>query len=96
MSELNESMEQRLARLTEQTREIAARADFTQRVLLRVDAERARPANLDWTGQVMGLARLSVAVAAIAAAAVLGVALDRSSSADQEEALAYGIAEAFE
>jgi hypothetical protein len=96
MSELDESMEQRLSRLSEQTRGIVARGDLAQRVLARVEAERALFAGPDWPAQVMGLARLGVVVASIAAAAVLGVALDRSSSADQEEALAYGVVEAFE
>lgn len=96
MTNVNESVEQRLTRLTEQTAGLVARSDFADRVMVSIAERRVAPLTVDWAAQVMALARVGVVVATVAAAAVLSVAVNRSSSADQEEALAYGVVEAFE
>lgn len=91
-----DDFEKRLIRLRDQTGDIVARADFVERVMARVEQAPASVLTMDWAAQVLGLARIGVVLAGMTAAAFMAVAWDRASSADQEEALAYGVVEAFE
>ena len=96
MSELDESLEQRFARLSADTENLKPRSDFTRRVMSSVGQVRRSTVASDWVGQVMVMARIGVTVAAMAAVAVFAVAWERSHAADEEEALSYGVAEVFE
>lgn len=96
MTRIEEKFEVELARLTTETDGLRPRADFTIRVMAQLESQRREGAVVDWSTQVLRWAKVGVAVASVAAAVLVGVAFHSSDSADQEEALAYGIVEAFE
>lgn len=105
------SVEEKLARLATATDSVAPRDGFALRVMDRLgaqggqvialsDGHRHRPVLApeqdDWSLQVLRLARVGMAIATIAAAAGVVLAWNGSALADQDEALGYGVAEAFE
>lgn len=91
-----DEFDQTLERLRGQTEDIAVRSNFVEQVLAQVDRGSSPVLSMDWAAQVVGLARIGVVLATMTAAAFMAVAWDRTNSADQEEALAYGVVEAFE
>ena len=96
MTRIEQSTEDRLARLGTETQGIAAHADFAMRVMGRIASSSHTTANGDWSLQLLRMSRIGVVVATLAAAACIMTAWRSSTSADQEEALAYGMSEAFE
>jgi hypothetical protein len=97
MIQRSESIEDRLKRLTAETGGVVAREDFAARVMDHV--ERCQPAEAsqaDWSLQVMRWSKLGMAMATVAAAACIAIAWHVTNSAEQEEAMAYGVLEAFE
>lgn len=96
MTKTEQSIEDTLARLGAETEGVVPRADFAIRVMGRVAAASHATANEDWSLQLLRTWRIGVAVAILAAAACIVTAWNSSTSADQEEALAYGMPEAFE
>ncbi len=98
MTRNDESFEDKLARLSAETEELRPRADFAIRVIgqLGTSCSVAVAVNQDWSMQVLRWARVGMTMATLAAAAFVLFAWDSTNAADQEEALAYGIVEAFE
>jgi hypothetical protein len=98
MTRMDETFEDKLARLSAETEDLLPRADFVMRVMSRLDAPRpaAVAVNQDWSMQVLRWARVGMTMATLAAVAFVFFAWDSTNAADQEEALAYGIVEAFE
>lgn len=98
MTRIDESFEDKLARLAAETEELRPRADFAMRVIgqLGTPYPVVVAVNQDWSMQVLSWARVGMTVATLAAAAFVFFAWDSTNAADQEEALAYGIVEAFE
>jgi hypothetical protein len=92
MNSNEDPIDDELARLGTETEGVVPRADFALRVMARVDGA----ARADWSFELLHRARVGMAIAAMAAAACVAIAWHASNSADQEEAVAYGIAEAFE
>jgi anti-sigma-K factor RskA len=96
MTRIEQSIEDRLARLGTETQSVVPRPDFVMRVMGSVATASHATASGDWSRQLLRMSRMGVVVAILAAAACIVVAWSSSSSADQEEALAYGMSEAFE
>ena len=96
MTRIEQSVEDRLVRLGAETNGVVPRGDFAMRVMARVASTSHTAANDDWSLQLLRTWRVGVAVATLAAAACIATAWNSSTSADQEEALAYGMSEAFE
>jgi hypothetical protein len=96
MTRIERSVEDKLARLSAETERIIPRADFAMRVMARVASTSLTAGNDDWSLQLLRTWRIGVAVATLAASACVATAWNSSTSADQEEALAYGMSEAFE
>jgi hypothetical protein len=65
-------------------------------VMARVDVAARVSRHGDWSLELVRAARVGMAVAAVAAAACVAIAWHSADSADQEEASAYGMTEAFE
>jgi hypothetical protein len=96
MTSVDESFEERLSRLGAGTQGVRPRADFQMRVMSRIVAQHVAAPPEDWSMQVLRWARVGMTVATLAAAAFVVVAWHSANSADQEEALGYGVVEAFE
>ena len=96
MTGIEHSIEDKLARLGTETQGVVPRADFAMRVMGSVVSSSRTTANGDWSLQLLRMSRIGVAVATLAAVACIMTAWSSSTSADQEEALAYGMSEAFE
>ena len=96
MTKIEQSIEDRLARLGTETQGVVPRADFALRVMGNIASASHATANGDWSLQLLRMSRIGVVVATLAAAACIMTAWRTSTSADQEEALAYGMSEAFE
>jgi hypothetical protein len=93
MNRTEESFEDKLARLASETESVQPRADFALRVMARLDSQ--RPID-DWSTQVLRWAKVGMTVASLAAAVFVSVAWQSANAADQEEAMGYGVVEAFE
>jgi hypothetical protein len=96
MTNTNESIDEKLVRLRGDTEDLLPRADFCASVMSRVASAEKRGTAEDWTASVLYLSRVGMLVATLAAAAFVVVAWDSVSSAEQEEALGYGVVEAFQ
>jgi len=96
MTRIEESVEDKLARLTAETAALRPRADFAARMMSRIDSAQPVVVSGDWSLQVLRWARVGMTMASLAAAACVFIAWDSSNAADQEEAMAYGIVEAFQ
>lgn len=93
MTRIEESFEEKLARLAAETAAVSPRSDFALRVMTRLEAP--RPVE-DWSTQVLRWAKVGMTMASLAAAVFVSVAWQSASAADQEEAMGYGVVEAFE
>ena len=96
MTRIEQSIEDRLARLSTETQGVVPRTDFALRVMGSIASGSRTSANGDWSLHLLRTSRIGVVVAMLAAAACIMTAWRSSTSADQEEALAYGMSEAFE
>lgn len=96
MTRIEQSIEDRLARLGTETQGVVPRPDFVMRVMANVASSSRATVNGDWSLQLLRMSRIGVVVATLAAAACIVIAWNSSTSADQEEAVAYGMSEAFE
>jgi len=96
MDRNDRSLEDRLVRLGTETEAVAPRADFTLRVMDRILSTPHTGLYEDWSLQLVRSWRIGVGVTMFAAAVCLLTAWSSSNSADQEEALVYGMSEAFE
>lgn len=96
MIRIDESLEEKLLRLRVETEPVAPRNDFALRVMAKLDSSVQTGKRDDWSLQVLRWARVGMTVATLAAAAGLVMAWNSTTSADQEEALAYGVVEIFE
>ncbi|HEY5959062.1 MAG TPA: hypothetical protein VIV60_21030 [Polyangiaceae bacterium] len=94
MANPNDILSEQLARLSVETADVRPTANFTVRVMAAVELQSA--VREDWSVQVLKWSKLGVAVASLAAAAGVALAWHSYDSVDQEEALAYGVMEAFE
>jgi len=97
MTRVDESFEDELRRLTSETEAVAPRADFAARVMERLAVSHPDASTQsDWSIQVLRWSKIGMAMATMAAAACLAVAWDTANAAELEEAMNYGVLEAFE
>ena len=92
----DESIEEKFARLSADTAGLRPRDDFALRVMAAIEDPSSWDLRTDWSLQVLRWAKVGTAMASLAAAACIFIAWDNTSAADQEEAIAYGMTEAFE
>jgi hypothetical protein len=92
MQHLDESIEERLTRLTAQTNAVGPSAGYEAKLLVLLGAA---PAN-DAVSFVWRWGKVGVALSALVAAASIVLALSSSVDVEQEEALAYGTLEYFQ
>jgi len=89
MSKREESMEERLGRLSQATASIGASPGFNLRVMQRIEAETGAWAAPGWLGVVASTSRRALFAAAFAAACGVVLAAVGASSADETMAASY-------
>jgi hypothetical protein len=89
MSELDEQIEARLARLAVATAEVRPRPGFDERVMAGVTAT-GQP---EWWAGVVRIGKIGLLAGALAAAAAAVLALGSEQATDRAYAVAYGTVE---